>query len=118
MDEIITNIITTTSTSFDFTFCAIVNITTYVVIKFINEAKPTFKLTTWTKRAVFLIVSILIAIVYYIIGSDTKVLFNSILLAPVSWSWIFKPICKHLKVDYSHKDNTTNNINSTLDDIL
>ena len=43
---------------------------------------------------------ILISIGYYITGTDTKLIINSAILAPVSWSWIFKPICKYLNIDY------------------
>ena len=45
-------------------------------------------------------VSIITAIIYYITNSDIKIIFNSFILAPVSWSWIFKPICKKFNIDY------------------
>lgn len=118
MDEIISNLITTTINSFDFTFCIIVNILTYLVIKLSNDINLNFKLPTWTKRIIFLIVSIIVAIVYYLIGSDSKVLFNSIILAPVSWSWIFKPICAKLNIDYKKDNKTTSTINDSLNDVL
>lgn len=97
MNEIISNIINTTINSFDFTFCIIVNITTYLIIKwFINK-----ELSTWNKRKIFIIASIILGIIYYFTGSDIKILINSIILAPVSWSWIFKPICSKFNIDYS-----------------
>lgn len=118
MDEIISNLITTTINSFDFTFCIIVNILTYLFIKVINDIKLNFKSSTWIKRIIFIIVSIIVAIVYYLIGSDSKVLFNSIILAPVSWSWIFKPICAKLNIDYKKDNKVISNINNTLNDVL
>lgn len=118
MDEIISNLITTTINSFDFTFCIIVNILTYLFIKASNDIKLNIKSPTWTKRIIFLIVSIIVAIVYYLIGSDSKVLFNSIILAPVSWSWIFKPICVKLNIDYKKDNKTNSNTDNTLNDVL
>ena len=32
--------------------------------------------------------------------SDIKLILNSAILAPVFWSWVMKPICKHFKIDY------------------
>lgn len=99
IEEVISNIINTTIASFDFPYCVIVNILTYITIKVIN-ARNTKLLKTWSKRLVFFAVSILVAIVYCSNGSDYKIIFNSIILAPVSWSWIFKPICNKLNIGY------------------
>ena len=118
MDELVSTIITTTTSSFDFTFCAIVNVATYIIINIITDIKPNLKFNTWSKRIVFLIISIIIAIVYYLTGSDPKVLFNSIVLAPVSWSWIFKPICARLNIDYKKNNNNTATTNDTLNDVF
>jgi hypothetical protein len=99
IEEVISNIVNTTIASFDFPYCVIVNILTYITIKFINARNPRL-LGTWNKRLVFFIVSVLVAIVYCSNGSDYKIIFNSIILAPVSWSWIFKPICNKLNIGY------------------
>ena len=99
IEEVISNIVNTTIASFDFPYCVIVNLLTYLTIKCISIRKPKW-FGTWSKRLVFFIVSILVAIVYYSSGSDYKIIFNSIILAPVSWSWIFKPICNKLKIGY------------------
>lgn len=99
IEEVISNIVNTTIASFDFTYCVIVNLLTYLTIKIVN-ARNTKLLKTWGKRLVFFIVSILVAIVYCSNDSDYKIIFNSIILAPVSWSWIFKPICNKLKIGY------------------
>ena len=99
LEEVISNIINTTIASFDFPYCVIVNLLTYITIKCISTYKPRY-LGTWSKRLIFFIVSILVAIVYCSNGSDYKIIFNSIILAPVSWSWIFKPICNKLNIGY------------------
>lgn len=108
MEELILNIINNTINNFDISFCIIVNIATYLSINAINNIKKDNKLTTWNKRVIFLFVSIIIAIIYCIIGSDYKIIFNSLILAPVSWSWIFKPICVKFKIDYNKNKNNQN----------
>lgn len=100
MDEIVSSMISNTISSFDFTYCILVNILTYLGIKGCTEIFGK-KFTTWGKRGVFISAAIIVAIVYICVGCDTKTLVNSIILAPVSWSWIFKPIVKKLKIDYS-----------------
>lgn len=97
--EIITNIIQTTLESFDFAYCIAVNVLTYLVIKFAADAKNKI-LTIWQKRLILLIVILFTGVVYYIIGTNAKVLLNSAILAPVSWSWIFKPLCAKFGFDY------------------
>lgn len=103
--EILNDIIQTTLGSFDFSFAIGVNILTYSLIKLIDEINGNKKVNTWTKRLVLLAATILVSVVYYIIGIDTKVLLNSAIIAPVSWSWIFKPLCKKFNIDYKHIDN-------------
>lgn len=98
--EYIKEIIDITIESFDFSFCLIVNVLTYTIIKFIDSVNGTNKVSTWIKRIIMLCSVILISIGYYITGTDTKLIINSAILAPVSWSWIFKPICKYLNIDY------------------
>lgn len=109
MDEAISTIINSVITSFDFTFCIIVNIATYLIIKAIITTDKFFT-TTWFKRIVFLIVCTVVALVYCVTGSDIKVILNSFILAPVSWSWIFKPICDKLNIGYKIKNDTESNI--------
>ena len=96
MDEIISQ----TIQSFDFGYCLTVNVLTYLIIKILTHFKVS--LTTWGKRLVLVPVLVVLAIVYYFIGCDIRVLINSAILAPVSWSWIFKPICKTLNIDYKN----------------
>lgn len=100
--EYIKEIIDITIKSFDFSFCLIVNVLTYIIIKFIDGINGTNKVATWIKRIIMLCSVIFISIGYYITGTDTKLIINSAILAPVSWSWIFKPICKYLNIDYKN----------------
>ena len=100
--EIINNIIQTTLESFDFAYCIIVNLLTYFIINTINGRQGNKDIGTWTKRLVLLIAILSTGVVYYLIGSDTRVLLNSAILAPVFWSWILKPICKKFKIDYKN----------------
>lgn len=93
--EYISNIINSIIESFDFGFCVTINILTYIIIKLIKK-----ELTTWQKRIVLVINIVIISTIYALIGIDTRVLVNSIVLTPVSWSWIFKPICKYFRIDY------------------
>ena len=102
MIEIITNSIQTTLSSFDFAYCIIVNVLTYLVITTISNRNGHKDLTTWSKRLVLLLVILSIGVLYYLLGNDTKTILNSAILAPVFWSWVMKPICKHFKVDYKN----------------
>ena len=103
MEEIVLELINKTLESFDFPFCIAVNVATYITIKLITDYKKKSKVSTWNKRLIFLIISIIVAIIYYLTGSDPKTVLNSFILAPVSWSWIFKPICDKLNIGYNAK---------------
>lgn len=95
----IESIIQTTLESFDFAYCIVVNVLTYFIIRIIDDNKKT-PLSTWQKRAILLIIILSTGVLYYLIGSNSRVILNSAILAPVFWSWIMKPICKHFGVDY------------------
>ena len=97
--EYLSQLIDLTLQSFDFGFCIVVNILTYLIIKII-DSKKNKPLTKWQKRLVLLSAILILSIVYYFIGSDLKLIINSSILAPVFWSWIAKPICDKLGIDY------------------
>ena len=105
MEEVISTIVNNIINSFDFTFCITANIATYITIKTITDYKNKGKVSTLNRRLIFLIISIVISTIYCITGSDIKTIFNSFILAPVSWSWIFKPICDKLNIGYNAKLN-------------
>lgn len=105
--EYIEQIINTTIESFDFGFCVAVNILTYLIIKIIDEINGKRTVSTWAKRGVMFLSIIIIATIYYLTQSDIKLIANSSILAPVFWSWIGKPICNKLKIDYYKDDSET-----------
>lgn len=112
MESIINEIIQSLLSSFDFAFCLIVNLATYGVIKIINFIRDFFKgtldsdISTWAKRLVLIAIILLTGVLYKATNADDiRVLINSAILAPVSWSWIFKPILKHLGLDYKKKED-------------
>ena len=97
--EFINEIISSIIQSFDFGYCVAVNIIVYSVIKVFDSTKET-RLSKWQKRVVLLISACILAVIYYFLGADMKIIVNSIILAPVSWSWVFKPICGVFNIDY------------------
>lgn len=97
--EVLSETIQTTLNSFDFGYCIIVNILTYLIIKNINEARRK-DLTKWSKRLVLLIVIFSTGVLYYITGDNVTTVVNSAILAPVFWSWILKPFCAYFNIDY------------------
>lgn len=104
--EYLEPIIQTFLDSFDFTYCLVVNVLTYIIIKVIDEINKEKEVKVWQKRVVLLASILLTGVVYYIIGEDTKRLINSAILAPVAWSWVLKPIVKKLGIDYKQIDDT------------
>ena len=98
--EIIYNTIQTTLNSFDFAYCIIVNILTYLIINIINSRNGNIDMKMWSKRIVLLLCIIIIGCIYYFTGSEIKLILNSAIVTPVFWSWVMKPICKHFKIDY------------------
>ncbi len=105
--DVINNIINALISQFDFTYCVIVNIMTYLIINFMIKIVGG-NIVVPIKRIVLLYSIIVIAAIYYFLGTDIKVLVNSAILAPVSWSWIFKPIANKLGWDYKQIDKLLN----------
>ncbi len=105
--DVINNIINALISQFDFTYCVIVNIMTYLIINFMIKVVGG-NVVVPIKRIVLLFSIIVIAAIYYFLGTDIKVLVNSAILAPVSWSWIFKPIANKLGWDYKQIDKLLN----------
>ena len=100
--ELINDIIQTTVESFDFAFCIAVNVLTYCIVKYVDELNGDKKVSTWIKRIILFCSIIVVSVIYYFTGSDLKLVANSAILAPVFWSWLMKPICKHFKIDYKN----------------
>jgi len=107
MEQLIGHFIELFSTHFDLSFMLCVNVLTYILIKAIDDINDDKSVGTWTKRLVMLISCFVIAAGYIAGGyENTTILINSAILAPVAWSWIFKPILKKLGVDYKQIDKT------------
>lgn len=100
--EYLSEIITATIQSFDFGYCVVVNILTYLAIHLLMDYPFNFKLTKWKKRLVLVIAIVIVSGIYKATEQDTRLIINSAILAPVSWSWIFKPLCKKLNIDYTN----------------
>ena len=98
--EILYNTIQTTLNSFDFAYCIIVNILTYLIINIINSRNGNIDMKMWSKRIILILCIIVVGCIYYFNGSDIKLVLNSAIITPVFWSWVIKPICRHFKIDY------------------
>ena len=107
--ELINQILQTIINSFDIAYCLVVNLLTYVLISTITTVIRK-QITRGWKRVMLCISILIVSIAYYQFGSiDVRVLINSIILAPISWSWVFKPIAKRMNWDYKDIDNKLNN---------
>lgn len=100
MEQIISQLIN----NFDFALILVINVVTYVTIKLLDETNNEKIVTTWQKRIIFISVSIFIGCIYYFL-SDVKpiIIINSIIISPVTWSWLAKPIAGRLGIDYKPK---------------
>ena len=107
MEQLVGHFVELFSTHFDLSFMLCVNVLTYILIKVIDDINGDKSVGTWTKRLVMIISCFAIAAGYRAGGyEETVILINSSVLAPVAWSWIFKPILKKLGVDYKQIDKT------------
>lgn len=86
--------------NFDISYCIVVNIATYLIIKFIDDINGKKIVPRYCKRIILLVVIIIMSVIYHLVGVNAKVIVDSAILAPVSWSWIFKPLCAKLNIDY------------------
>lgn len=100
MEEIIHQLIH----NFDFALMLVINIVTYGLIKLLDEINKEKIVTTWQKRIIFVLSAITMGIIYYFI-TDVKssIIINSIIIAPVAWSWLAKPIVSKFGIDYKKK---------------
>lgn len=105
--EYITQIINQIINNFDFSYMFIVNVLTYLIINIIDDLNGDSGISSFIKRICLLISIIIIGTIYHLTGYENNiVLINSSVLAPVFWSWILKPICIKLGIDYKKIDNT------------
>ena len=108
-DVILNNIINQVLSNFDFVYMFVINIFTYIIIKVIDYINKDKVISTWTKRLVLLIASIIVFILYYLTDyNNIVVLINSTIATPVFWSWVLKPILTKFGMDYKKFDNILN----------
>lgn len=109
MEQFITGFIKQVLGNFDFAYMFAVNVLTYIIIKLIDYFNGNRKVPTTLKRVTLVFSVIVLGLIYvYIDYNDKRILINSAILAPVFWTWILKPICVWLKIDYKQIDNTLN----------
>lgn len=103
--DIINNIISRLITNFDLNYMFSINALTYIIIRIWDDINKNKKVNTWQKRLVLVISIIVITIFYKKVGYDDNiVLINSAILAPICWSWLFKPIFSKLGIGYKQID--------------
>lgn len=100
MEQIIA-IINQVIDNFDFAYMFAINALTYCIIKIIDEINKDKVVNTWTKRGVLIGAIIVVTMLYSFTGYERwTVLINSACVAPVAWSWIFKPLLTKFGLDY------------------
>ena len=105
--ETINQIIQQVINSFDFTYCVAVNALTYTLVTVLIYLCQS-NVTKTIKKFVLLFSIAVVSTIYYAIGVDAKLIINSSILAPVSWTWIIKPILSKFGYDYKNIDNKIN----------
>ena len=105
--EIINQIIQQVINSFDFTYCVVVNALTYTLVTVLIYLCQS-NVTRTIKKLVLLFSIVVVSTIYYAIGVDAKLIINSSILAPISWTWIIKPILAKFGYDYKNIDNKIN----------
>lgn len=99
--NILSEILRTTATSFDFAFVICVNVLVYLVIKLVDKLNGNKVVSTWNKRVITLVCALIMGVIYFSLKlGDVKVVLNSIILSFVFWSWIMKPILTFFNIDY------------------
>ena len=89
MDTIINQIIS----NFNFAYMFVVNVLTYVLIKIIDYVNGEKAVSVLQKRLLLFMSILIVYSIYTDIGYDNKIiLINSSIVAPISWSWILRPI--------------------------
>jgi hypothetical protein len=104
-DTIANNILS----NFDFSYMLVVNVLTYLIIKNIYSWRKDKDIHFWYKRLILVLVIVIVGTVYYLCNfNNTIELVNSSILAPIFWSWIFKPVAKKIGIDYKDANKFLN----------
>lgn len=103
LDNIINNLIS----QFDFGYILTINVATYIFIQVWDNLNGDKLLTTWQKRLMLLLAIFIVGGVYkFAHYPNDIVLLNSTIFAPVSWSWLLKPILTKFGVGYKKLDDS------------
>lgn len=96
------NIIDILLQNFDISYMLSINILTYGGIKLIDIFNKQKKVKLVYKRIVLICCTIICCILYKYTGAITNsgVLINSTIAAPVFYSWVIKPILNKYKIGY------------------
>lgn len=87
--------------NFDFGYMFVINVFTYIIIKIIDYFNGNKTVSVLIKRICLICAIIMITAIYLIIGYDNKlILVNSAIVAPIAWSWIFRPILNKYNLGY------------------
>lgn len=105
--ELINQILQTIINSFDVAYCLVVNVLTYVLVTVLIYLCHG-NVTRTIKKLTLLFSIVIVSVIYYAVGVDVKLIVNSSILAPVSWTWIIKPILSRFGYDYKNIDNKIN----------
>ena len=81
--ETINQIIQQVINSFDFTYCIVVNVLTYILVTVLIYLCRG-NVTRTIKKLTLLFSIVIVSAIYYAIGVDVKLIVNSSILAPVS----------------------------------
>ena len=105
IDSIINGLIS----QFDFAYMLSINISTYIFIQVWDNFNGEKLLTTWQKRLMMLLATIISLIAYKVCHyTNDIILFNSTMAAPVFWSWVLKPILTKFGIGYKKIDDCLN----------
>ena len=98
MEELLSQLIS----NYNFNLILSINIISYLIIQLLHKIMFTPK---GIKILITIIVSIAVGILYHFISDiSTEVLVNSVILAPLAWDWVFKPILNKIGIDYKEED--------------
>ncbi len=100
--EMIIDFIKDLLSHFDFAYMFVVNLITYMAIKMIDSMNGSKAVPTWEKRAIAVILGVVLGCIACMLGADRVVIFYSFFVSLVSWDTVFKPLLKFLgdKIDY------------------
>lgn len=105
--EYIETIINQIINNFDFAYMLVINVLTYIIIKLIDYFNGDKDVSKIIKRFCLICSIIIVSAIYIYCNYNNKtVIVNSAILAPVFWSWVLKPICVKLNIDYKKIDKT------------